>query len=328
MMRILHRILNSPKWRSPNTFPKLTNEQRYRLEAIWPKIEAYNTRLTRREVAAGVSLIGRVKPGRHCKHDVARLTKGILQRPTVVTKKGDIYFLLKKSGETLGEGQSKRVYEGVWVHRDQAKLFADLTVRCEIEAAKNECRLAKKIGSPFVMRKILAIYDYVGQTRAPEGEKRVKQDKLFIAQKKMDGDLEDLAFDTDFSIGNRFSAVIQIAKGVRDMHQKRISHNDLHSGNVLFSRRNGKLQFKITDLGCAEHDDHLKGGPDDVFRLGRIIGNMFLSNHIVTKLLSKEMEGRIRDLVRETGEEDPNVPQPTAQEVLDTLKELSKQVAS
>jgi len=67
----------------------------------------------------------------------------------------------------------------------------------------------------------------------------------FIVLERWDGSIKKDKLPRDKKLGQN------ILKLVRKLHKKKILHGDLHMNNVLFRRRNGKLELALTDFGLS-----------------------------------------------------------------------------
>lgn len=47
--------------------------------------------------------------------------------------------------------------------------------------------------------------------------------------------------------------IAKLSNKLQKMHEHGFLHNDLHSGNILVNKRNGKIEFYISDFGLAEN---------------------------------------------------------------------------
>ncbi len=303
-------------WGKP-TPPPLTQEQEARVELIWKQFQHQGAPFTKQEVSAAISLEGRVKPGRYSKAEVAKLTSGFLNRPIGVGEQSEIYLLAKKEGRQLGEGKEKRVYEGWEAFRSNLRPIADLTVRSNLKGALQEISFTRQVDSQYVM-KILTAHEY----RAPHlvGRQTVDQ-KLFIAQERMDGTLMALAKDPKTTVSERFDALIHTAKALRDLHRKGIVHNDLHWENALFRWVSDRLEVKITDLGEATKLDK-EGQARDDYHLGVLIARVFYEDARFRFPEVPGLEKKVTALLEEILSTDVEHP-PSTEEILQKLEVLA-----
>jgi len=295
-----------------------------RVVAVWNQIQSYTDVLTQDEVAAGMSLIWYLESGHHSKEVVGKATSGLLNRPIVITENGDLYFLLKKRGQMLGEGVDKRVYVGLRVSGNVVQPIADLSVRHNIDLAVQENELAASVNSPYVMRESLATFAYQG-TCTTDGmlftTKAENWDKLFIAQERMDGDFRLFAQDASKGLEERLDALLQLAKGVRDLHREGIAHRDLYFRNVLYRTNSvGRVEVKVSDLGRATSNASREEYADDLWRLGDI--TEFVLSPVSSELQSSRIHKETDQLIWDLGWGSFLAPKLSAEEIVNCLEDL------
>ncbi|KLL02714.1 MAG: hypothetical protein MRECE_50c002 [Mycoplasmataceae bacterium CE_OT135] len=80
---------------------------------------------------------------------------------------------------------------------------------------------------------------------------------LMVMQYIERGDLRKYLKNKNLSFKNKLFRLVNIAQGLKDIHQKNLVHRDFHSGNIL----NNDIHSFITDLGlCKPADEINKGG--------------------------------------------------------------------
>src|SRR5688572_24161035 len=68
------------------------------------------------------------------------------------------------------------------------------------------------------------------------------------------GDLKNYLTENFYNIKwlNKLNILKEIIGGLKHIHGKRITHRDLHSGNILCSKNNRSLMVSISDLGLSK----------------------------------------------------------------------------
>ncbi|MGB4768805.1 MAG: protein kinase [Candidatus Saccharimonas sp.] len=111
---------------------------------------------------------------------------------------------------------------------------------------KNEVELLKKLEPSDHVVNVLT------ELRGEGVHNGIKKIAHYYAMEHMDGDLESLILNKDFSIEQKLAFVRQILTGVIDFHNEGIGHRDLYTPNVLFKEIEGEYTFKIADFGSAK----------------------------------------------------------------------------
>ncbi|CAD8166016.1 unnamed protein product [Paramecium pentaurelia] len=144
------------------------------------------------------------------------------------------YFL----NDILGEGYSSSVYKGINIQTNQVVAikvinFSTLTTPISQTLLKNEITILKQLDHENLM-KVYEIFE-------------TKNNTYIICEYCNDGDLANILEKTTFTQIEIINVFLQIAKGVKALHQQKIIHRDIKPANIL--RSNGI--YKLSDFGFA-----------------------------------------------------------------------------
>ncbi|CAD8067577.1 unnamed protein product [Paramecium sonneborni] len=144
------------------------------------------------------------------------------------------YFL----NDIIGEGYSSSVYKGINIYTNQVVAikvinFSTLTTPISQTLLKNEITILKQLDHENLM-KVYEIFE-------------TKNNTYIICEYCNDGDLANILEKTNFTQTEILSIFLQVAKGVKALHDQKIIHRDIKPANIL--RSNGI--YKLSDFGFA-----------------------------------------------------------------------------
>ncbi|CAK65973.1 unnamed protein product (macronuclear) [Paramecium tetraurelia] len=144
------------------------------------------------------------------------------------------YFL----NDILGEGYSSSVYKGINYITNQVVAikvinFSTLTTPISQTLLKNEIAILKQLDHENLM-KVYEIFE-------------TKNNTYIICEYCNDGDLANILEKSNFTQADIMNIFLQIAKGVKALHDQKIIHRDIKPANIL--RSNGI--YKLSDFGFA-----------------------------------------------------------------------------
>ncbi|CAK73457.1 unnamed protein product (macronuclear) [Paramecium tetraurelia] len=144
------------------------------------------------------------------------------------------YFL----NDILGEGYSSSVYKGINIYTGQVVAikvinFSTLTTPISQTLLKNEIKILKQLEHENLM-KVYEIFE-------------TKNNTYIVCEYCRDGDLANILEKTAFTQVEILNVFLQIAKGVKALHEQKIIHRDIKPANIL--RSDGI--YKLSDFGFA-----------------------------------------------------------------------------
>ncbi|CAD8142788.1 unnamed protein product [Paramecium pentaurelia] len=144
------------------------------------------------------------------------------------------YFL----NDILGEGYSSSVYKGINIYTNQIVAikvinFSTLTTPISQTLLKNEITILKQLDHENLM-KVYEIFE-------------TKNNTYIICEYCNEGDLANILEKTNFTQTEIINIFLQVAKGVKALHDQKIIHRDIKPANILIS--NGI--YKLSDFGFA-----------------------------------------------------------------------------
>ncbi|CAD8151092.1 unnamed protein product [Paramecium octaurelia] len=144
------------------------------------------------------------------------------------------YFL----NDILGEGYSSSVYRGINFYTNQVVAikvinFSTLTTPISQTLLKNEIKILKQLEHENLM-KVYEIFE-------------TKNNTYIICEYCKDGDLANILEKTAFTQAEILNVFLQIAKGIKALHDQKIIHRDIKPANIL--RSDGI--YKLSDFGFA-----------------------------------------------------------------------------
>ncbi|CAD8063661.1 unnamed protein product [Paramecium sonneborni] len=144
------------------------------------------------------------------------------------------YFL----NDIIGEGYSSSVYKGINFQTNQIVAikvinFSTLTTPISQTLLKNEIAILKQLDHVNLM-KVYEIFE-------------TKNNTYIICEYCNDGDLANILQKTNFNQIEILNIFLQIAKGIKALHDQKIIHRDIKPANIL--RSDGI--YKLSDFGFA-----------------------------------------------------------------------------
>ena len=136
------------------------------------------------------------------------------------------------SGSYATVSKFKDDYYDAWFAVKELKSNADDK---DLERFKNEYRILKGINSPYVVR----VYNFFEDSRS-------------YIMEAMDGTIEELCQRADLTLDKRRNLVLQIIRGVKVLHDKGLSHRDIHPCNILYKIYDDCYLVKISDFGLVK----------------------------------------------------------------------------
>lgn len=100
---------------------------------------------------------------------------------------------------------------------------------------KKEFEILKSINSPSVIH----VYKFFEESRS-------------YIMEAMDGNIEGLCQRKDLSLGIRKKLVMQIIRGIKVLHDRGLSHRDIHPCNILYKKYDDCYLVKISDFGLIK----------------------------------------------------------------------------
>lgn len=137
------------------------------------------------------------------------------------------------SGSYATVSKFKDDYYDAWFAIKELKSNADDK---DLERFKNEYRILKEINSPYVVR----VYNFFENSRS-------------YIMEAMDGTIEELCQRADLTLDKRRNLVLQIIRGIKVLHDKGLSHRDIHPCNILYKKYDDCYLVKISDFGLAKN---------------------------------------------------------------------------
>jgi len=159
-----------------------------------------------------------------------------------------------KCGRFLGEGRSGIVYEATWSRGKNMSLLARKAFPAvpadvfEYEAARlvelDHPNIVKVLGWTVDRRSCSLVMDHM------------KYDLFSVVEKRKEAmrNGSQLNFDSSIPIPLREAVhiLLQIAEGVKYVHDQRLAHGDLKPNNVLVDSESGSMVVKVADFGLTE----------------------------------------------------------------------------
>ena len=113
----------------------------------------------------------------------------------------------------------------------------------------------------------------------------------------MDGTIEELCQRADLTLDKRRNLVLQIIRGVKVLHDKGLSHRDIHPCNILYKIYDDCYLVKISDFGIKtlgyynapkneQNAFHIDGDEDDTNTSGIGLTSKTEANAIVREYIS------------------------------------------
>ncbi|CAD8145195.1 unnamed protein product [Paramecium pentaurelia] len=148
---------------------------------------------------------------------------------------GDYCFNMN---DIIGEGYSSKVYKGIHMVTHQVVAIKVISLEnynspIQKSLLQNEIKILLQIDNPNLLR----VYEI----------SRSANNTYIVSEYCEGGNLEDLLKQEPMNINKAIDILIQICKGLSDLHKKNIIHRDIKPANVLI--QDGI--FKLVDFGFA-----------------------------------------------------------------------------
>lgn len=253
----------------------------------------------------------------------------------------NIPFAEIKLGKRLGEGGFGMVFLVEWKQEKYA--LKKMRLNDDSGEALKEARVLGRLKHNFIV-------SLVGVTKDPS-----TNELMLVMEYHENGSLEDLLREkgVKLSRGNVVQIALDIAEGLKYLHEQKIIHRDLKSANVLLF--DNKTRAKLTDFGTARifsnsskattiigtlgfmapevFEDKPYNSKADVYSFGVVIYHM-LTNTILpfvrteadleAKVGSKVQDRFFQKFITDCCKIEPN-HRPTIQECIDQLKKCANQ---
>lgn len=165
------------------------------------------------------------------------------------TKKRDVCFKDYTKEKEIGSGFFGTIYLASKLDAKYAIKVQKINLEYDINRVKKEAKMAKKASELGISPKI-----YDSFFCLDKGDNNTL--KFFIIQEYMnEGDLKSW-----LKKGNKISSKMKknLIKKLEIMHQNKMIHNDLHTGNIFVKQKqNGEFELFIGDYGISETIDDL-----------------------------------------------------------------------
>ncbi|RHZ61665.1 hypothetical protein Glove_346g163 [Diversispora epigaea] len=210
----------------------------------------------------------------HCRSD-SNIIKcyGVTQDPQTKNyafvlkykQNGDLHHFINKNFETfswkkIGQGGFSQIFKANWKINEgisgkdkvnRQKLEPEIVLKVLNNSQNVDTEFLKELIYTFHCRSDSNIIKCYGVTQDPQ-----TKNYAFVLKYKQNGDLHHFInknFET-FSWKVKINYLNNIVKGIKSIHDKKVIHRDLHSGNILVNNRHNSNDTYpvISDLGFSK----------------------------------------------------------------------------